>query len=278
MNDPDEPIWVRRALPKAIGRIGTVAASRALLEGLEGGEDSFHRRKLVESFASVKDSRVLWSDSAPRIRQQITFETKQYLGSLAALESLGLKTKGRVVGGTITWDGDEIPTLLDQLLEERAADSLRNLFGLLALLYGGDQMWPAYSSLTSGNRLLQAQALEFLDNTLESQIKQDILAVIDDCPFAEKLARGAREYGIRVPPKTEMLDILLQPGGEPESDIAALTAAALYAVHQDRVPGLETRIQQVAAHAVDPFVEETATWIMGRLEISPAPGSATEPA
>jgi hypothetical protein len=276
MNDPDEPIWVRRALPKAIGRIGTLAASRALLAGLETGTDSFHRRKLVESFGAVRDSRVLWSDAAPRIREQIRFETQRYLGSLAALESLGLEVKGRIVGGGIRWDGEEIPTLLDQLLAERASDSLRNLFGLLALLYGGDQMWPAYVSLTSGNKLLQARSLEFLDNTLESQIKQEILGVIDDSPFAEKLQRGAREYGLRVVAKADLLDTFLRPEGEPESDTAALAAAALYAVHQERVPGLENGIRRVAAAAVDPFVGETASWIMQRLEISAADDSSVE--
>ena len=276
MNDPDEPIWVRRALPKAIARIGTLAASRALLEGLESGEDSFHRRKLVESFSSVKDSRTLWSEAATRIRGQLSFEAKRFLEHLAALEGLGLQSKGRVVCGAVHWDGEEVPTLLDQLLEERAADCLRNLFGLLALLYGGDHMWPAYLSLTSDNRLLRARALEFLDNTLEASIKRDIFAVIDDCPLDEKLQRGARYFGIRVQSKLATLDTYLQAEGEPESDTAALSAAALYAAHQERVPGLEAGIRRVATDAIDPFVQETATWIMRRLDLETAPDPQTE--
>ena len=276
MNDPDEPVWVRRALPKAIARIGTLAASRALLEGLEKGEDSFHRRKLVESFSSVKDSRTLWSEAAGRIRGQISLDARRYLEHLAALEGLGLKTKGRLAGCSIRWDGEEVPTLLDQLLEERAVDCLRNLFGLLALLYGGDQMWPAYLSLTSDNRLLRARALEFLDNTLEAELKPDVFAVIDECPLDDKLERGATHFGVEVQSKPATLNAYLKADGEPESDTAALSAAALYAAHQEKVPGLEAGIRRVAADAVDPFVKETASWIMRRLDLEMAPDPQTE--
>lgn len=268
MNDADEPIWVRRALPKAIARIGTLAASRALLAGLEGGKDSFHRRKLVESFSSVRESRTLGSEAASRIKEQIRLEAEQFLHRLAALQGLGLKNKGLVAGGNINWDGEEVPTFLDQLLEERAADCLRNIFGLLSLMYGADHMVPAYLSLTSANPLMRARALEYLDNTLDSEVKPTVFAVIDDCTLSEKLQRGEKLFSIEVRSKTATLGAFLRADGEPESDISALSAAALYAAHQERVPGLERGIKAVAQEAVDPFVQETAVWIMQRLELS----------
>jgi AAA family ATP:ADP antiporter len=267
MNDPDEPIWVRRALPKAIAQIGTLAASRALLQGLEEGADSFHRRNLVNSLASIKDSGALWSEASDQIRRQISFEASHYLECIAALQGLGLPEKGLLIGGTIRWDGDQVPTLLDQLLEERAEDSLRNLFGLLSLLYGGEQMWPAYLSLISDKKMLRARALEFLDNTLEAGIKRDVFAVIDDCPLAEKLQRGANQFGVRVKPKPATLGGFLDASGAPESDSSALSAAALYAAHQEQVQGLEVEVRHLAESATDPFVKETAVWIKGRLDL-----------
>ena len=135
------------------------------------------------------------------------------------------------------------------------------------VLYGADQMWSAHLSLTSDNRLLRARALEFLDNTLDTDIKPDVFAVIDDCALGEKLDKGAKAFGIEVRTKAATLTGFLRPDGEPESDTAALAAAALYAVHQERVPGLEDKVRDVAAEAVDPFVEETATWIMRRLDL-----------
>ena len=54
---------------------------------------------------------------------------------------------------------------------------------------------------------------------------------------------------------------------EPESDAAALAAAALYAVHQERVPDREEAIRGLAERATDPFVQETAAWIVQRLDL-----------
>lgn len=267
MNEPEEPIWVRRALPKAIARVGTLAASKALLDGLEKGEDSYHRRKLVEALVSMKDSRSLWFQESKAIQRQISEESRIYLGQLAALESLGLKDKGALIGATVQWDGERVPTLLDQLLEERAAYSLRNLFGLLTLLYGGEQIWPAYLSLVSEKKMLRARALEFLDNTLAAEVRRDVFAAIDDCPRAEKLERAHKQYGILVRSKREVLGGFLEPKIQGDSDDTALAAAALYAAHQEQVPGLEDQIRDLAATAVDPFVKETADWLVSRLDL-----------
>jgi len=76
--------------------------------------------------------------------------------------------------------------------------------------------------------------------------------------------------------KLATLDTYLQAEGEPESDTAALSAAALYAAHQERVPGLEAGIRRVATDAIDPFVQETATWIMRRLDLEIAPDPQAE--
>jgi hypothetical protein len=50
-----------------------------------------------------------------------------------------------------------------------------------------------------------------------------------------------------------------------------LAAAALYAAHQERVAGLEDEIRKLARAANDPFVNETAVWVAGRLNLELAP-------
>jgi hypothetical protein len=42
------------------------------------------------------------------------------------------------------------------------------------------------------------------------------------------------------------------------------------------VPGLEAGIRRLAAAAIDPFVRETAVWIMRRLDLESAPDPQTE--
>ena len=265
MNDPDEPLWVKRALPKAIAQIGTMAAAQALLEGLRQGSDSFLRRKQVEALNWMQEHGHRHVLDREVVQQQIAEESRRFLKRLAALRGLGLQGKGEVTGPVITWSDERVPPLLDRLLAERADTNLSNLFGLLAQLYPPEHIWAAHRSLTSGDRLHRSRSLEFLDNTLEGELSRAVFAVIDDCSLSEKLARAAKLFGIRVRSKVETLRGLLEEhiGGEPDS--AGIAAAALYEIRVENVPGLQSEIERLAAGAADPFVEETAHWVAARV-------------
>jgi AAA family ATP:ADP antiporter len=268
MNDPEEPIWVRRALPKAIAEVGTQAAAEALLDGLDTAEDAFHRRKLVEALGSLTEYRSRLGQRLDRIEVQIREEARRYLDNVSNLIALGLRDKGRFIGPLVEWDGVEVPTLLDRLVEQKAADNLRNLFGLLALVYGPNRIWPAYVSLTADSVMLRARALEFLDNTLEGEIKRNVFAVIDDAPLAEKLERAQRQFEIQVRSKTDTLKAFLRSEEVGDTDEAALAVLALYAAHQERESHLEKAIAGLQTTAVDPFVQETASWVAMRMGIA----------
>jgi AAA family ATP:ADP antiporter len=265
MNEDDEPLWVRRALPKAVASIGTPAAIRALLSGLEHAKDAFHRRKLIESMASADDVEGILGEESGRIQGQINREARRYLEQLAALEGLGLRRKGRVRGATVVWEGETAPTLLDRLLEERTAENLHNLFGLLAVLHGPDEVWPAYHSLLSDQKLERAHALEFLDNTLEGDVKRDVFAVIDDSLLHEKLARANRRFGVVVDNMAMTISHYLDLTVAEDPEASSLVASALYSIHAEQVRGLEGKVRILAEESTDTFVRETAIWVGGRL-------------
>jgi len=265
MNHPDEPLWVKRALPKAIAQIGTMAAAQALLDGLRQGSDSFLRRKQVEALTWMLEHNHRHALDRQDVQQQIREEARRFLRRLAALRGLGLHAKGDLSGPLIVWSEERVPTLLDRLLAERAASNLWNVFGLLALLFPPEHIWAAHRSLTSGDRLHRSRSLEFLDNTLEGELSRAVFAVIDDCPLSEKLTRATKLFDIRVRSRVETLRGLLEAhiGGEPDS--AGIAAAALYEIRVESVPGLEAEVEQLAAGAEDPFVGETATWVAERV-------------
>jgi hypothetical protein len=139
---------------------------------------------------------------------------------------------------------------------------------MLALCYGPDRIWPAYVSLTANRSILRARALEFLDNTLEGEIKRNVFAVIDDAPLGEKLERAKRRFGITVRSKTETLSGFLTSNQTGDSDEASLAVLALYAAHQERASGLDEAIASLQLTAVDPFVQETADWVASRMGIA----------
>ena len=87
--DPDEPIWVRRALPMTLARIGSPAAVEGLLEaGLMTG-DAFLRRKVLAAVATLPAHR-RGGIEPDAVRGQIRIEASRYLQALADLCSLGL--------------------------------------------------------------------------------------------------------------------------------------------------------------------------------------------
>ena len=268
MNDEEESLWVRRALPKAVAEIGTAASAKALLESLENADDAFHRRKLVEALGSMREHRHQLARQTDRIAPQIREEARCYLSNVAKLVALGFHRKGRFAGLTVEWDGELVPTLLDQLVEQRASQNLHNLFGLVALVYGPDRIWPAYISLTSDLPILRARALEFLDNTLDGDIKKTVFAVIDDSPLAVRLELAQRHFDIGMVSKAETLLSFLRSEQEGDTDESALAVLALYAIHQEREPHLEGAIADLQSAAADPFVQETADWVAGRMGIA----------
>jgi AAA family ATP:ADP antiporter len=265
MNDSEEPLWVKRALPKAIAQVGTMAAAQALVEGLGRGSDSFLRRKQVEALNWMLEHGHRHALDREAVQKQVAEEARRFLQRVATLRGLGLHAKGDLEGPTIVWKEERVPMLLDRLLAERAANNSRNLFGLLALLYPPEHIWAAYRSLTSGDRMHRSHSLEFLDNTLEGELGRAVFAVIDDCPLGEKLARAAKVFGIRVRSRVETLRGLLQAHRAGEPDSAGIAAAALYEIRVENITGLEAEIEQLAAGAEDPFVAETAGWVAKRV-------------
>jgi len=268
MGDVDEQLWVRRALPMAIAKIGTLAAAEKLFERLGTRADSFQRRKLIDSIGALPDE-IRHTVNPKTIEEQIHFEAGRYLQALADLRALGGMEKGRLEGGCIVWSQDAFePDLVERLLGERADEHLRNIFGLVAALQPPRDVWAAHRSLTSGTAGLRSHALEYLDNTLSGEVRRSVFAVIDDQPLDEKLHVAEKHFGVSSGTKVATLDKMLAEPVSGDSEECHLTLAALYAVHQGRIEELHNRVQTLVAEATNPFVGETARWVAVREGLS----------
>ncbi len=268
MGDVDEQLWVRRALPMTIAKIGTMAAAEKLVGHLGHSADSFQRRKLIESIGALPDD-IRHTVDLKTIEQQIRFEAGRYLQALADLRALGGMQKARLEGGCVTWrEGAHEPDLVERLLGERVEEHLGNVFGLVAALFQPRDVWAAHRSLTSGTAGLRSHALEYLDNALSGEVRRSVFAVIDDQPLDEKLNAAEKHFGVTSLTKVEALDrMLVEPEGG-DSEECHLTLAALYAVHEGRIAELYDRVQSLVESATDPFVGETARWVAVREGIS----------
>jgi hypothetical protein len=251
MNDPDEQMWVRRALPNTIAMLECREAPRELLSNLSHQRDPFLRHKMIEAMCTVRET---IAEAAPLevVGEQIRVEVRRYFKRLADLSALSAGQAPR-------------PTqLLERLLESRAESHLSNIFGLLSLLFPPEHIWAAHRSLTLREANTQAHALEYLDNTLEGEMRRNVMAVLDERGIGEKLDDIGLRLGVRKVLGSEVLSRYLEADGEQDADWSFFAAAALLAVHN----AVElTRLPQVAKLMAsdNAFVAETAEWVNARI-------------
>ncbi len=250
LNEPEEHVWVRRAIPKTLARLDTPAATRALVENLGDQPDPFLRRKMIEALGSARGRDPLAPIDRP-VTAEARVEAVAYLQTLADLDGLGD-------------DQGEQRDLLSRLLHERLDDHLRNMFGLLALLFPPEPIRAAHLSVASGAPT-RTDALEYLDNTLGGELRKTVLAVIEDRPLVDKLVAAERTLGVQRRDGIEVLRSCLDSARSPGPDGEFLTAAALYRIYTERRSALYPEVERLAAEATDPFVQETAGWVSARL-------------
>jgi len=266
MNSADEQIWVRRAVPKTIALIGSQRAADALLTSLDS-TDRVLRSKIIEALVYLRTRDEKIKVGRRLISRQLSGEAARYLRLLADLWAVSSLHEARLDGPLAVWKVDgRVPTLPQQLLAQRMATSVGNIFGLLELIENPEDIRAAQRSLLSGQTHLRARSLEYLDNTLSGSIRRDLFAVIDDAPPEDKLRRSQTIFDIHVQPPEETLERLI--GIDPKVDPSAIgiILAALHSVWVEEITSLYPLARSMAEEVEDPLVRETAAWVTKRVE------------
>jgi HEAT repeat protein len=261
--DPRENLWVRRAIPKTLARIGSRAAAAALTDSL-GAEDAFLRRKVIEALSYLGGRRGAGSLDEDVLNGQVIKEVGIYLRHYADLIGLGPGDNARFVGPSVTWD-KRGPTLLHELLADRMQGQMNNVFGLLAALHRAGAIRAAHAGLTSPNAKMRINALEYLDNTLPREVRNAIFVAVDDLPQSVRLKRVRDQFGIAVESPEATLRRLISQAPLVDAEAAWLSAAAVLAVHSTETTRLYPDLEKLAAGSEDPLVRETARWVRARL-------------
>ncbi len=271
MNAEEEQIWVRRSVPMTIAQINSPAAATTLIEGLDA-QDPLIRKNVIKALAYLRTRHPDIRVRADSVARQIRRDAITYLRCLSDLWAVSSWHETRFEGPYAHWQAaGRVPTLLQQVLAQRMATAVDNIFGLIKLIHTARDVEATYRSLASGQKGLRANALEYLDNTLAGTVRRDVFAVIDDAPTEAKLHQATQLFGITVESADDTLGRLLGP--EPEGDPAAvMTFAAIHAVYTEKISRYYPAVIEIARRTENPILKETSEWVARRLGLQVAGG------
>lgn len=171
----------KRHLPRLVKSFNKQSSVKILMRFLRS-KDVTIRYEATKALLKLKSKNDSLYFNKRRLKKEIVRECKYGKETLDALESM------REI---ISLNNDESHTedqkneiniareSIVAVLEEQLVTSLKSIFKLLSLLYDEADIKVSYSGLMSDVKEAQDNALEFLDNLLQSQLKTQILPLIE---------------------------------------------------------------------------------------------------
>ena len=160
LNDPNEPIEIRQQIPQVLLRIGTEPAGRVF--------------RIISAFNKLHDVRRNLALDKPLVE---TVMTAELMGHYRSYQILG------TMGG-----------VADDVLQRAMNDELERIFRLMKLLFPSLDLQNAYLGIQSSDPVTHANALEFLDNTLNPQLRPLLVPLIDSEVSVEERIRLADRF------------------------------------------------------------------------------------
>ena len=256
LNDDNEQVWVRRAIPKTIAKFGGRGASGVLYESLPQCEDSLQRTKIIEALCALPEH----DCDRGRLVRSLRDLVRRYFECACALESVESDSSLPLAEVDV-----ERPPLVVELLREEKETHLRSLALLLGLLVPdveADRL--VLDTKDSASQRLRSQALEYLDNVLEGDLRDDLLLVFDDLPESRRIEQARRRFDIPARDSESALGWLLDRAAGHEAE-RWLAAAAAYRVGERRVVALYPKVLALQHHEHSRLVRETAEYVASRM-------------
>ncbi|PYS53130.1 MAG: hypothetical protein DMG13_13855 [Acidobacteria bacterium] len=178
LSDPKEPIEIRQQIPQVLHRIGTEPAAHVLAENLLQA-DTVLRFRIISALNKLHDVRRNLTLDRPLIE---TVMTAELMGHYRSYQILG------TMGG-----------VADEALQRAMNDEVERIFRLMKLLFPSLDLQNAYLGIQSPDPVIHANALEFLDNTLNPQLRPLLVPLIDsEVSVEERIRLADRFLGFRV--------------------------------------------------------------------------------
>ena len=173
LSDQEENIELRRGVASVLARIGTQDAGDFLIWELEEGHGEINT-ELIDALDRIRSekSEVLFQED--KVETQILQEIKKYCQMV--VEHFGTKLKRKKQEKS-------------EDLHEDLNVSLMNIFKLFGLIYPREDIMRAYQNMKVGTKDSVDYGIELLDNTLQKELRDIIVPLVEDLSLEEKVKR-----------------------------------------------------------------------------------------
>jgi AAA family ATP:ADP antiporter len=158
LNDQKERMEIRLKIPNVLFRIGTPAAVSALMENLTEPDPPL-RLRIISALNKLQD-----------LRRNLNVE-KDMIETMMIAELIGHYRSYQILGV----EGG-VP---DEELQQSMRAELERIFRLMKLLFPSLDLQNAYAGIHSSDPVMHSNALEFLDNTLNTRLRTLIVPLLD---------------------------------------------------------------------------------------------------
>ncbi|MCB2149305.1 MAG: hypothetical protein KQI81_22685 [Deltaproteobacteria bacterium] len=214
---------IRRHIPPALAAIGSQAAVAVLLDNLNQKDPSVRNesvRALHRMRSQGKDLR--FDDQA--VVRCILREARRHLNMLAALYHQ-INARPTAQPAQVDRDVLAMRRRLAAEIEKRLDVNLGRIFNLLGLKYPIADISRAYQGLVSNQPDLRANAIEFLDNVLDTDLKRTLIPIVETALVDRMIEQTILRLGIKIPSEMDAFALML-PEADADLQVQALELIA----------------------------------------------------
>jgi HEAT repeat protein len=164
LGDSEEDIELRKSVASILAHIGNQEATDFIM--LELAEDKREMdTELIDALDRIRSENSSIEFSGKIVKKKIRQEIKSYYRLF--IQFAEEESKG---------EQEEICRIISHALKK----SMMNIFKLLGLIYPHEDIVKAFQNIQTGTKDSVAYAVELLDNTLDKEIKEAILPLVED--------------------------------------------------------------------------------------------------
>ena len=260
LENPSEEMRIRIGITRVLALIGSQKSVKVLAKHLKQNDLQL-RYELVKALNKLKGRVLNLKLDKQFLRSHIMNEIRHYYRILSLVyrqkKSFDTESVGRY--------SEESPErrvtaqkLLLNTLEEKLDVYLKLIFRLLGLRYPSKDIYNAYLGIISKKSDLRANAVEFLDNILDANLKKLLIPLVEETAPNMLMYRMQHVLGFDFPTEQESFEFLLK-GGD-----TWLKVCALYYIAENRREDFNDEVSELVNDS-DPLVKETAEYCLAKI-------------